>query len=160
MLPQSSYTIKARTWPVWIIFCVIGIPAVILIFTEPGDKAGPYLFIAACLLCAILFGLNRTMKIELDDERLVYSAYGKKRSIRWNDVTTSSLSWSIEEGHTASYNWSFLMTDGKDLHIPLGYYSRSDMRALANQAIDRAKNAVLSKTVHQIVEGKFPWFLF
>jgi hypothetical protein len=160
MLLQTSLTIKARTGPLWILFFITGMPAILLLIAEPKDKAGPYLFVAACLLCALLYGLSRTMKIEFDDERLVYSAYGKKKSIRWNDITVSNLSWSIEGGHTASYNWNFVMTDGKELHIPLGYYSRSDMSVLANQAIDKAKNAVLSKTVHQMAEGKFLWFVF
>ena len=160
MLPQSSYTIRARTWPVWIIFSLAGIPGIFLMILEPTEKGGAWLFIAACLLSLLVYAISRTMKITIDDEWLVYAAYGKTRRLRWNDLASSSLGWSIEGGHSTSYNWHFRTVDDKLLEIPLGYYSRSDMSLLANQMISRAKNAELPAVIHRIAAGRYPWFLF
>lgn len=160
MLLQTSYTIKARTWPVWIIFSLAGFPGIFLMISEPTKKGGPSLFVAACLFSLLVYIFSRSMKITIDDEWLVYSAYGKTRQVRWNDMTLSSVGWTIEGGHTASYSWHFRTVNNKLVEIPLGYYSRSDMRILANQVISRAKKAELSAEIHRFAAGKFPWFLF
>ena len=160
MLPQSSYTIRARTWPVWIIFSLAGLPGIFLMIMEPTKKGGAWLFVAACLFSLLVYAISRSMKIYLDDEWLFYSAYGRTRRVRWSDMTASSVGWTIEGGHTASYSWHFRTLDNKLLEIPLGYYSRSDICLLANQVVSRAKNAKLSLEVHRFADGRFPWFLF
>lgn len=159
MLLQSSYTIKARTWPVWIIFSMIGIPAMLLMILDPQEKAGPYLFVAACIFSLLVLGLSKTFRIYIDNEVLIFTAYGKKRQVKWSELTSSTMGWAVEGGHTASYNWNFHSPDKKEISIPLGYYSRHDMRLLARQTISRAKNAEVSGAVQKVAEGKFPWFL-
>ena len=159
MLMQYSYTIKSRTWPVLLAFALIGVPAVFLMIAHPEKKVNTYLFIAAVVFCILFYLLGKTFCIYIDDEILRHSAFGFQKSIRWQDIKSSSLGWSAEGAHGASYNWIFRSFDDKELIIQLGYYSRMDMALLANYVIMKAKKATFCDQVYQMAGGKFPWYL-
>lgn len=154
------YTIPARTGPIWIFFAMSGLPGLIVLVTEPGSKGGLFLFLASSLFCFLLYIDSKYRKIEVSEKGLTYAAYGKKRSMRWEDLVATKMTWEIEGGHAASYNWRFFSVDKKEINIPLGYYSRSNMQLLASQVCSRAKNASISHSVFAIAGGNFPWFLF
>jgi hypothetical protein len=154
------YTIRARTGPIWIMFALSGLPGLILLFTEPEIKGGWFLFLASSLFCLFLYIDSKYRKIEISEEALTYFAYGKKRSMRWEEIVATKIAWEIEGGHSASYNWRFFTVNKKEINIPLGYYARPDMQLLASQVNIRAINATLSDSVFAIAGGKFPWFLF
>lgn len=160
MLPQTAYTIRSRTWPVWILFGMTALPGTFLMMTSPADKDGALLFFAGCLLSLFGYGLGKSFSIYLDDEVLVFKAIGRKRTMHWTNMKATSLNWSAEGGHGASYHWDFESFKNKQLHIPLGYYSRADRKLLAKQTVDRAKNATIAPSIHRLAEGRFPWYLF
>ncbi len=90
---------------------------------------------------------------------MVISDLMRRTTILWDDITFSTVSWTIEGIHTASLNWVFRTKGKKDIEVRLGYYSRADMIILANHLIDRSKEAKISEKIYQIAQGKFPWFL-
>jgi len=160
MLPQSSYTIKIRTWPVWLIFALSGIPGAILLITEPASLAGAYILSASCVFVLLLFAFSKGYKIYIDDEELVFIAFGRKRSIRWTDIRSTSVEWEALGLEAAGPSWAFQSFDRKEIRIPLGYYSRHDIKQLARQTISKAKSANISEKVYKFAEGKFPWYFF
>lgn len=160
MLPQASYTIKPRTWPIWILFAMSGLPAIVILITESKKAAGLFLLGASCLFCLLLFLFTRFQRIYIDNDVLTYGAFGKKNTISWNEVAKSTVSWTLDGAHSVGPSWIFTSVDNKKIEMPLGYYSRSDMRILAEQTISKAKQATISPKIYSFAEGKFPWYLF
>ena len=80
MLLQSYYTIRARTGPIWLIFAMTGLPGLILMYTEPDNKGGLFLFLAGSLFCLLLYIISKSMKIEIGEEGLHYQAMAGKSS--------------------------------------------------------------------------------
>ena len=160
MLLQASYTIKPRTWPIWIVLALPGIPCLFLILQEPGSKRNLYLLGMVAFFGLVLFAMTKAYKIYFDDEELVFFAFGRKTAMKWSEVISSSIPWAMEGTHSAGISWQFHSMDGTVIEIPLGYYARSDMQALATQLIDKSKGAKISSRIHDFAAGKFPWYLF
>ena len=160
MLLQASYTIKPRTWPVWLVLAVPGIPFLILFILDPHAKNNLYFLCILIFLGLILLALTKAYKIYFDDEKLIFFAFGRKTSIQWSEMRSSSIPWTIEGGHSAGISWKFQSFDDRQIEIPLGYYSQSDMQALARQLIAKANEAKLSPRIYDFAAGKFPWYIF
>lgn len=160
MLPQASYTIKPRTWPIWIIFAMSVVPSSIILITESKKAAGLFLLGVACLFCLLLFLLTRFQRIYIDNDVLTYHAFGRKNTIRWDEVARSTINWTVEGTHSVGPSWIYTSINDRKIEMPLGYYSRSDIQLLAEQTITKAKNARISPKIYGFAEGKFPWYLF
>jgi hypothetical protein len=156
MLLLESYTIKPRIWPVLLIFVLSGIPAMIIILTEPKKVAGMYLLGATCVFCLLPILYTRFFKIAIDDESLTFQFLGRRRTMLWKDVSSSTISWSVEAAHSAGPSWVYRSYSNRQIQIPLGYYSRSDLRLLAEQTIAKANQAEISPKIHNLLPASFP----
>jgi|GEM_PF-2176057 len=160
MLTQASYTIKSRAWVAWLLFLLIGGPFVIVLIMNPNDKVSQLFFAISLVFCFLLYISTKHIRIYLDEEKMIISDLIRKRTVLWDDIIFSTVSWAPEGYHSASLNWIFRTKNKKNIEVKLGYYSKSDMIILANQLIERAKAASISDKIYRISEGKFPWYIF
>ncbi len=159
MLPQASLVIKARRWPILILFAIAGLPFCIAYLMNPQDKALLYFAFGVAFLCVCFALIITRLKIFLDNDLLRIEMLFKKQEVFWRDIVASKLSWQIEGGHTASLNW-MLQTKNAKIEIGLGYYARKDMKIIAQQLIDKAKEAEIEDKIYAMAEGRFPWYIF
>lgn len=160
MLTQASYTIHARAWLAWTILLLTALPLILAQILSPTDDKRFLPFIILIIIfCSILYATTKKIKIYIDEDKMVISDLLKKKTILWTDISSSDISWSAEGSHSISLNWIFKKVNNKSVEIRLGYYSRIDMTILANQLIEKAKDASISKKIYNIAEGKFLWYL-
>lgn len=160
MLTQASYTIHARARLAWAILLITALPLSLAeILDSNHDKRFLLFIMLLILLCFILYATTKKIKIYIDEDKMVISDFLKNRTLLWTDVSFSDISCSVEGSHSVSLNWIFKTVNKKSVEIKLGYYSRTDMTILANQLIEKAKDARISKKIYNIAQGKFPWYL-
>jgi hypothetical protein len=159
MLPQGSYIIRSRQWPVLFMGLVVGGPFLIAYFIDPSDTVVGWFLLFVLFLCLLFYIVNSKFHLYIDDEVLIYRTALFKKELRWRDIIRSDIGWAIEGMHTASINWHFIATN-KTLEIRLGFFSRNDMQLMAQQLIEKAPQAQLSQKVYQFANGQFPWYLF
>ncbi len=158
MLPQASYIIRARAWLAWTILLLSALPIALSQTLHSYDRGAIAFLFLSFLFCLILYITIKKIQIYIDDDKMVISDLLRKRTLLWADVIASDVTWSVEGGHSASLNWIFETIKKKHIEIKLGYYSRGDMTILANQLIEKAKTANISKKIHNMAENKFPWY--
>jgi hypothetical protein len=135
----------------------------LLVSLLPGSevKTQPlFSWLVGFICLAILLGLSKAYKIYINDEELVFHAFGRRKRMKRKEMRSSAVHLSIEGSHSSGISWQFHSYDGKRIEIPLGYYSTSDMQALAQQAIDKAKEAKVSARIQDFAAGKFPLVSF
>jgi hypothetical protein len=155
----TTYLLKARKWPVWILFAIMGGPWIFVLASDPHDRVAlAFLLLAGCF-CLLLLFMSKFITIYLDDEKMVVSDAWRKRTLYWSDVQASSIEWGIEGHHGGRLTWIFRKSDGSPVDLTLGYYSRADMTLLARFLTDKARGATFSRKVRDMAEGRFPWYL-
>ena len=159
MLPQASYVVRSRQWPVLLLGLLMGGPFLIAYFMDSSDVVIRWFLLFVVMLCLLFYIINSKFHLYIDDDVLIYKTALFKKELRWRDIVRSDVGWAIEGMHTASINWSFI-TANKTLEIRLGFFSRADMQWVAQQLIEKAPQAQLSQKVYQFADGKFPWYLF
>jgi hypothetical protein len=138
----------------------MGAPWILVLSSDPQDKAALAFLLLAVVFCLFLLITSRYITIYLDEEKMVVSDALRKRTVFWADVYASSIGWELEGMHGGKPAWTIRLKDSRQVDLNLGYYSRRDMTLLARFFLARTGGAVLSQKIHDIAEGRFPWYLF
>jgi hypothetical protein len=160
MLPQASYIIKARRWPLIILFLFLTAPFLIIYLAQPEEYYPMYFMMGIAVFCSLFYFALSKLKIYIDDEKLRLEMLLKSKEIYWKDIISSRLNWQIEGTHSAGVSWIFHSKKSNHLELKLGYYSRNDMKILAQQLIDKSSFADIHEKIYKMAEGKFPWYIF
>ena len=161
MIPIQTQLIEMRKWP-QLILAVIFFFIVVIIFDKPEHSAIKIYFISGGLILftLITYILGKT-KIILDNEGItVTHFFNKPGAIKWTEISSSEISWQIEGGHTLNINWEINSINGKQINLQPSYYSRKDLRLIAESLIEKSTGAIIDKRTRKFAEGKFPCYLF
>lgn len=160
MLLQSSFTIKPRRTFVYA-FYLFFILLILLIGKKVGyrNAALHYYFGGVTIFVILWLVILSKAKIYIDNEIIRMETIVRKQQLFWKDITASGLSWQPEGAHGLSLNWIFQTSDGRQLEIRLGFYSRKDLTILSQQLIEKAKNAVIADKLYKMAKGEFPWYI-
>lgn len=152
--------ITIRKGPLYFIAAVF--MSFLLILHEQG-KVNDGASIAAAIGLAI-FGIIYYMlsknKLVVDNDGLIHCLFfGKQKSMLWQDVKSSRLSWHFH-GHGANIEWAIEPFSGRNISFQPSFYNRKNLRIIAEALVDKCPNAVIDQRIKKMAEGKFPWYIF
>lgn len=163
MLPISTTYIKARKWPLLIVYLLLGVP-VLVAFLEDGtedhqQKIGIICFLVfSHLLFFFFWYVVRKMEIQLYHDSFVYKTAFKTKEIVWQNIMKSEFEFSFH-GHSGDVKWR-IESPQTTIAMSVGYFSRSDCRLIAEVLVDKYKEAKISENIKAMAKGRFPWYVF
>lgn len=161
MTPIQTHLIIIRKWPLYIMAAIFFL-FVFTAFDKPEHSSVKGYCILGGLIVFTLFSyfLSKT-RIILDNEGITVShIFNKSTSIKWNEIKASGIAWQIEGGHTANIYWTILSDNNKKITLQPSFYSRKNLRLIAEILVEKSKGAIIDTRTRRIAEGRFPWYLF
>jgi hypothetical protein len=160
MLPITTQEIKFRKMPLYVIAAILVLFGYILIDTGKLNDTANLVAGGIVLAILLLFYFSSKLNLVIDNDGITQERFfGKVMELPWTNIKTSSLAWHFH-GHGANLLWEFTCYEGKNFSITPTYYSRKDVRLLAEAVVLKCKQAVIDKRIINMANGKFPWYIF
>lgn len=107
----------------------------------------------------IYYILSKT-KIIIDNTGITFQYFIRKSfSVAWQDIAESKLEWEFDI-HSGNILWKLFFSNRKPHSFQSSFYSRKNLRILAESMIIKCPNAILDKRIRKMAEGKFPSYIF
>jgi len=164
MLPISTTYLKARKWPLLVLYIVIGAPAAWLALQkddsyDPQQKVFIFILFALTHLLILFFWyVASQIEIQIYNDSLIYKTAFKTKEIAWRNITESELEFHFHS-HGGRAQWNIVSPE-KIIKIDPTYFSRKDTRMIAEVLVDKCRSAKISDNVKAMANGKFPWYVF
>lgn len=156
MLPVSHTEIHPRKWPVLLPF----IAPIVIFFMLGTQQDTRFLkltaIISAAASLAIYFVLGRIC-ITIDDQSISHKNLIRHKGLDWQKITNVFLRFE-RSGKSRRLYWVFDGA-GSELKFASGFYSRADLKLLAETVVSKCTHAIIDERITGITEGKFPWYM-
>jgi hypothetical protein len=161
MLAIEPHLIKIRMKPLYIIAAIFFL-FVLAIPNKPEQVSFKNGLLLGALLFFILIGylLSKTTIVLENNGLTISRIFSKTTTLFWNEIRVSKLSWQVDGGHTANIYWQFIADGNKKISIQPSFYTRKDLRMIAELLIEKSPGAKIDPRIRKIADGKFPWYLF
>jgi hypothetical protein len=154
--------LRARKWPLFIIYLLVAFPFILVRLLSSHDDPKNAFYIGFILFShAFVFmfwySLDK-LEIRIYDQSIAYKTSLYTREVSWNDIIDVDLHFGFAGQHP-HVKWTFY-AGKKSLVIDPSYFSKTDNRFLAEVIVAKCSDARISKSINNMANGKFPWYLF
>jgi hypothetical protein len=109
--------------------------------------------VAVSFLIWLVF--SRTMII-LDQDGLKYRNILGSKEVSWNSITNTYIKYH-HRGKASRYFWHFDTAGEGHQKFSIRFFSRKDLKLIAENIIDHCRGAVIEDRIHDMAQGRFPW---
>ncbi len=159
-LPLVREEIKVKKWPFIIFIALYLLFFLFVINVKLIEDSLKWIVAGSILFIVVLSYIVMKVKIVIDNTGIVQQILiGKQKELEWQDIKSTRINWEINI-HGAELSWDFIGASGKTLRINPSYYSRRNLKMIAEALLSKCAHADLDKRIFQMAEGKFPWYIF
>jgi len=160
MVPVATQIFYARKSPLAVLI-VIASAMLLLLILHPAGKKSALLFLALFigLVVVFLYFLLNKISLTINNDGLEYKTAFRTKNLLWREVTASRLNFEFH-GHSGDIFWLFNLNNSRDLKFSISFFSRKELRAIAEAVVAKCCNTCVSKKIQQMSQGKFPWYIF
>lgn len=154
-----TYEIIFSKRPAYIIAAVL----ILFVYIVVADSKTSVQLIASAgtlvLLLMLFLALSR-LKLTIDNNGITQQLFfQKQKELRWEQIIATALVWHYH-GHGATLNWEFTVSSGKKFVIVPTFYSRKDLKLIAEVLCEKCVAASIDDKILKMADGKFPWYIF
>lgn len=159
-IPVSYQEFPSRKWPFFILLALF----LILFFgisskenkSQFSNELLAFVFLAPLLIFYIVL---MKLKIIIDDDGFEMQMLFKRERIKWDLITKSNIAFEFT-GDTGDVKWIFESNVQKTFSFSPTFFSRDQLRQVAEALQTRSPKAQISARIQRMAEGKFPWYIF
>ena len=159
-LPLTREEIKVRKWPFIIFLALYLLFVLYVIDVKSIEDSLKWILAGSLLFITVLFYVVINNKIIIDNKGIVQQILiGKQKDLEWIDIKSTKINWDINI-HGGELSWEFIGISGKTIKINPSYYSRRNLKQIAEALLSKCDHADLDIRIFEMAEGKFPWYIF
>ncbi|HEX5152027.1 MAG TPA: hypothetical protein VFW07_11305 [Parafilimonas sp.] len=162
MAAITTTYLRARKWPLLIIYLLIAFPFILVkLLSSYGDPNNVFyivfIFFAHALIFVFWYSLEK-LEIRIYEQSIAYKTFLYIKEVNWDDIIDVDIHFGFAGQHP-HVKWTFYAGE-KSIVIDPSYFSKTDNRFLAEVIVAKCSNARISKSINNMANGKFPWYLF
>lgn len=116
-----------------------------------------FLIFSLAFLIPLIWFVSRK-QIILYKNSFSYSTGSKTQYVIYETITGSDIRFKLKNKYPDIF-WDFETKDDKFHSFQISLYSRKDLQTFAGKLLTESGKASHSGIVHELAEGKFPWYI-